>query len=126
MWKQYFGNLFGKPPKVTHEPIRNIIDNQLGSQLGQFIQEELDSVQRKIRNRKAAGLDKIPPEVWKPRVFENILLRHCNAVYNHNTKDRWTKRYVLPFLMKGDLGIAKNCRSITFTLIAGKIFNALL
>ena len=39
---------------------------------------------RKIKNRKAAGLDEIPPEVWKTRQFDDVLLRHCNAVYNQN------------------------------------------
>ena len=57
--------------------------------LGQFMQEELDSVRRKFKNRKIAGLDEIPPEVWKTREFDDILLRHCNAIYNQNTIDRW-------------------------------------
>ena len=60
-------------------------------------QEELDSLLRKINNRKAAGLDKIPPEVWKTRKFDDILLRHCNAVYNQNPIDRWMKGCILPF-----------------------------
>ena len=33
---------------------------------------------------------------------------------------------ILPFLKKGDLGLSKNYRSITFTFIAAKIYNALL
>ena len=33
------------------------------------MQEELDSVLRKIKNRKAAGLDEIPQEVWKTREY---------------------------------------------------------
>ena len=74
-----------------------------------------DSVLRKIKNRKAAGLDEIPPEVWKTRQFHDVLLRHCNAVYNQNPIDK-----------KGDLGLAKNYRGITFTYIAAKIYNALL
>ena len=43
-----------------------IISNQLDIKLAQFTPEELNSVLRKIKNRKAAGLDEIPPEVWKP------------------------------------------------------------
>ena len=74
LWKQHFKNLLGNPPKVTHEPITRIISKQLDIKLGLFTQEELDSVLRKIKNRKAAGLDKIPPEVWKTRQFNNILL----------------------------------------------------
>ena len=94
--------------------------------LGPFAQEELDSVLRKIKNRVAAGLDEIPPEVWKTRQFDDILLRHCNAVYNQNPIDRWMKGCILPFPKKGDLGLAKNYRGITLTSIAAKIYNALL
>ena len=87
LWKQHFENLLGKPPKVTHEPIMKIISNQQDIKLRQFTQEELDSVIRKIKNRKAAGLNEIPQEVWKIREFADIQLRHCNVVYNQNTID---------------------------------------
>ena len=96
LWKQHFENLLGNPPKVTHEPITRIICKQLDIKLGQFTQEELDLVLRKIKNRKGAGLDEILPEVWKTREFDDILLRHCNAIYNQNTIDRWTKECILP------------------------------
>ena len=42
--------------------------------LGQFMQEELNSVLRKIKNMEAAGLYEVPPEVWKTREFNDILL----------------------------------------------------
>ena len=87
LWKQYFETLPGNPPKVTYEPITRIISQQVDMKLGQFTQEELDSVLRKIKNRKAVGLDEIPPEVWKTREFDDIQLRHCSAVYNQNTID---------------------------------------
>ena len=79
----------------------------------------------KIKNRKAAGLDEIPPEVWKTRRFDDILLRHYNAVYNQNPIDRWMKGCILPFLKKGDLRLAKSYRGITLTSTAAKIYNAL-
>ena len=126
LWKQHFEKLRGNPPKITHEPITRIISKQLDIKLGPFTQEELDSVLRKIKNRKAAGLDEISPEVWKTRQFDDILLRHCNAVYNQNPIDRWMKGCILPFPKKGDLGLAKNYRGITLTSIAAKIYNALL
>ena len=63
LWKQHFKNLLGNPPKVMHEPITRIISKQLDIKLRQFTQEELDSVLRKIKSRKAAGLEEIPPEV---------------------------------------------------------------
>ena len=111
---------------MTHEPITRIICKQLDIKLRPFTQEDLDSVLRKIKNRKAAGLDEIPPEIWKTRQFDDILLRHCNAVYNQNPIDRWMKGCILPFPKKGDLGLAKIYRGITLTSIAAKIYNALL
>ena len=126
LWKQHFENLRGNLPKVTHEPITRIIRKHLDIKLGPLTQEELDSVLRKIKNRKAAGLDEIPSEVWKTRQFDDILLRHCNAAYNQNPIDRWMKGCILPFSKKGDLGLAKNYRGITLTSIAAKIYNALL
>ena len=84
LWKQHFENLQGNPTKVTNEPVTRIISKQLDIKLGLFTKEVLDSVLRKIKNRKAAGLDGIPPEVWKTRQFDDILLRQCNAVYKQN------------------------------------------
>ena len=126
LWEQHFKNLLGNPPKITDEPITRIISKQLDVKLGPFTKEELDSVLRRIKNRKAAGLDEIPPEVWKTRQFDDILLRQCNAAYSQNRIERWMKGCILPFLKKGDLGLAKNYRGITLTSIAAKIYNALL
>ena len=126
LWEQNFKNLLGNPPKITDEPITRIISKQLDIKLGPFTKEELDSVLKKIKNKKAAGLDEIPPEVWKTRQFDDILLRQCNAVYSQNRIERWMKGCNLPFPKKGDLGLAKNYRGITLTSIAAKIYNALL
>ena len=66
---------------------KKVIYNQQEIKLGQFMQEGLDSVLRKIKNRKAAGLDEIPPKVWKTRQSDNIPLQHCNDKYNQSTID---------------------------------------
>ena len=126
LWEQHFKNLLGNLPKITDEPITRIISKQLDIKLGPFTKEELNSVLKKIKNSKAAGLDEIPPEVWKTRQFDDILLRQCNAVYSQNRIERWMKGCILPFPKKGDLGLAKNYRWITLTSIAAKIYNALL
>ena len=54
--------------------ITRIISKQLDIKLGPFTQEELDSVLRKIKNRKAAGLDEIPP-----RSMEDQTIRRHTA-----------------------------------------------
>ena len=68
---------------------------------------------------------KYPQKYWKTREFDDILPRHCNAVYNQNIIDRWTKGCIPTFPKKGDLGLAKNYRGIN-TSIAVKTYNALL
>ena len=103
-----------------------IIHKQLDIQLGPFPLDELNSVLRKIKNRKVAGLDEIPPEVSKKRQFDNILHQHCNAVYNQNPIDRWMKGCILPFPKKGEPGLAMNYLGITLTSITTKIYKALL
>ena len=85
LWKEHFENFYRNSPKVTHKPITRIICKQLDIKPGHFTLEDLDSVLRKIKKRKAAGLDEIPLEVWKTRQFDSMLLRHCNAVYHQNT-----------------------------------------
>ena len=69
---------------------------------------------------------KFPYKYGKPGQLDDILLRHCNAVYNQNPIDRWMKRCILPFPKKGDLGLTKNYRGITLGSIAAKIYNAQL
>ena len=118
-WKEHFKNLLGNFPKVTGKPITKIINNQLDIKLGHFTQEELDVELTKIKNRKVAGLDDIPPEVRKTRKSDDLLLRFCNAVYNQNT----IENCILPLLKKGDLGITKNYRSITLTSKATSVYN---
>ena len=79
------------------EPTTKIINNQLVIQLRQFKQKELDLILTKIKKRKAARLDEIPPKVWKTKKFDDILLQYCNAVNDQNTKERKTKGCILPF-----------------------------
>ena len=102
------------------------MDHKLDIKTGDFTATELAEVLKKTKNRKAAGLDCIPPEVWKTQKFNDILLQLCNAVYNQNQIDKWTEGCILPFPKKGDLGDAKNYRGITLTAIAAKIYNTLL
>ena len=51
-WKEHFENLLGNSPKVTDKSIPKIINNQLDIKLGQFTNEELNVVVRKIKSRK--------------------------------------------------------------------------
>ena len=62
MWKEHFNNQFGNSSYVTDKLITKIINSQLNIKLGQFT-EELNIILIKLTSGKAAGLEKIPPEV---------------------------------------------------------------
>ena len=48
------------------------------------------------KQKNAAGLDSIPPEVWKTEVFNDIILKLCNAVYNGERIDKWSEGCIFP------------------------------
>ena len=83
-WKEHFQNLLGKAPVIKDQPIQQIIDNELPIKKRPFSEEELETVLKKLKNKKAPGLDEIPPEVWKTRRFNDILLKSCNSLYNQS------------------------------------------
>ena len=98
---RFIRNLLGKLREITDKPFEEIIDGQLDIKLGQFTEKELDAVLKKIKRRKAAGLDDIPPEVWKTRKLDVILLRLCYALYRQNTIEKCWKGCIFAFLKKG-------------------------
>ena len=125
-WKEHFRNLLGQPPEVIPSNIERVIEYTLPIKTGPFDLEELDKVLKVIKNKKAAGLDEIPPEVWKTRKFDTHLLNFCNAVYESHEIEAWREGCILPFPKKGDLSVPSNYRGITLTSIAAKIYNKLL
>ena len=116
----HFQNLLGKSPIVSDSAIEKVIEHDLEIKTGPFNEPELDLVLNKLQNKKAAGLDGIPPKVWKTGKF-NDLLYYCNELYKGNVIQSWTEVCILPFPKKGDLRKTSNYRGITLTSIAAKI-----
>ena len=126
-WKNHFKSLLGSQPIVSDEPIiANPEQQELEIKTGPFNEVELKLVLKKLKNKKAAGLDNIPPEVWKTGKFNDLLLYYCNEVYKGNSIQAWTEGCILPFPKKGDLSQTSNYRGITLTSIAAKVYNGLL
>ena len=69
--------------------------------------EELDTVLKKIKNRKASSLDKISTEVWKTKKYDDILLQLNNTVYKQNIIEKEVKNCILLFFKQHDLRIIK-------------------
>ena len=71
--EKHFKNLLGKSLEITDKPILKIINGLLDFKLGKFIEEELHRKLKQIKNKKAADLDEIPPEIWKAKRFDDIV-----------------------------------------------------
>ena len=95
----HFQNLLGKSPIVSDSAIEKVIEHDLEIKTGPFNEPELDLVLNKLQNKKAAGLDGIPPKVWKTGKF-NDLLYYCNEVYKGNGIQSWTEGCNCPFQRK--------------------------
>ena len=113
-WKDDLKNLFVNIREIAEKPTKNI-NGTPGTKLWQFQRANLTQYWKKLN---AKTLDEIPPEEWKTREFDNILLRLCIAVYKQITIEKWTKDYNLSFPGKGDFGITNNYRAITLNVEA--------
>ena len=122
----HFQNLLDKSPIVSDSIIEKVIEQELEMKSGLFNELEVNLVLKKLKNKKASGLDGIPPEVWKTGKFNDLLLYDCYEVYNGNVIQSWTEGCILPFPKKGDRGQTSNYRGITLTSIATKIYPLLL
>ena len=128
-WKDYFSSLLGSPPLASNpdEEMVNMVNNTLPIETGPFTNEELHKVLQKRPHGKAAGLDKIPAEVWKTGKFNQILLDMCNDTLLEGRKPQeWSISGIVPITKKGDLSKANNYRGISLTSIAAKTFNRLI
>ena len=56
-------NVFGNYQKVTDLPIIKITNNRLDIKLGLLTQKEINVVLTKIKSRKTACFDEIPPKI---------------------------------------------------------------
>ena len=104
----HFQNLYSKSPIVSDSSIEKVIEHRTEIKAGPFNELELDVVLKKVKSKKAAGLDGISPEIWETGKFNDLLLYYCNKVYNGNANQSWTKGCIFPFPKKGDPGQTSN------------------
>ncbi|XP_071958787.1 uncharacterized protein [Antedon mediterranea] len=104
-WKNHFKNLLGNIPNITNVETIELFPAQTESniKIGPFNDEELNKALTKMKNGKSPGLDGIPPEVWKTKHFNNVLLKWCNEVYEQRPIHYWTRGCILPFPKKKEI-----------------------
>ena len=80
-----------------------------------------------IKPGKSAGLDGIPPQVFKCCDFDDICLNFCNKILMQcNKPPQWFLMNIIPVPKPGDLSVTDSYRGISLTCIMAKMFNRLL
>lgn len=125
LWKNEFQNLLGNKPVIEEAPTLKIFD-ELPIKTDAFDMDDLEAAIRTLKNNKATGLDEIPAEVWKIGCLNDILLQISNKTYNGSAPDIWRSGGIIPLPKKGDLGLTKNYRGITLSVVAAKVYNKML
>ena len=125
-WKNHFSSLLGENPIIKHQITVKIVNKELAIEQGPFTLEELEKVLAKTKLNKSAGINEIPPKVWKYGYFNDQLLEFDNDVFSQKPIEYWIRECILPFPKKGDLSLTDNYRGITFTCIAAKIYNTMI
>ena len=94
-WKEHSKKLLGNPPKTTDEHIQKVINDQLDVKLGDFMQRELDAAlkKKKIKSRKAAGLEEILPEVYLMSYFLKLNREIDERLHSSLSQERWPRNH---------------------------------
>ncbi len=91
--------------------------------MGEITKGEVLRSIRSLKNVKAGGVDKIPPEAFKARdnVSAEALLKLLKQIWNEEEiPTDWKKGIIAKLLKKGDLSQCGNWRGITLLTIASK------
>jgi len=86
-------------------------------------------VMRKMKRRKAAGVDGIPMEAWRfaERGLWNCLVKLLRQIWEEGEiPEDWRKGIVVPIYKKGDPGLPSNYRGVSLLCTAYKIYTELI
>ena len=114
-WLTHFSKLLGNTPDVE-EPDETIpaVYEGLDIDDGPFTLHEFKKVKTSLKLRKSAGLDGIPPEVFKCCDFDDICLDFCNNILMQCHKpQQWSFMNIIPVPTSENLSVTNNYRGIS-------------
>ena len=122
-WNEYFVNVLNRP-----EPDQPVIVEPAGVDLNIKIDNikkyEVKKAIKSLKNGKSAGIDEIPPEVFKSGGNDIIeyMYKLLNKIWQEEKiPTEWLKGLLVKLPKKGDLGLCENWRGITLLSVASKI-----
>ena len=101
-WKDHFTKLLGQPPVVPNEEVD--IPAVHPPQNISVDKTELEEARKSIKEGKAFGEDRVPPEVQKRADDDDLILHFCNtALVDGDVPDQWKHLSIVPVPKKGNL-----------------------
>ena len=129
-WEEHFKSHLNTAFPHNPEAIQDIPEApQNADELPEIDKSEIIKAVRKLKNRKAPGVDVITAEAIKTagQPMVDMLHKIFNLVWNSGkTPKDWAKMLVTPIHKKGDKLTPGNYRAISLLSIPGKVFSRIL
>ncbi|GFN82466.1 hypothetical protein PoB_000897200 [Plakobranchus ocellatus] len=130
-WSEHFQNLFSANRTVQDTAMDRIPQLPLRDELDEIpsLEETIEAISQ-LKSRKAAGVDSIPPEIWKDGgptlhiALHNLLV--CCWEKGKLPQDFRDAVIITIFKNKGEKSDCSNYRGITLLSIAGKVLARVL
>ena len=126
-WLNHFGTLlFNNDSDTQDHLIHDDPDSFLNAPVSK---DEINLVLKKLKNRKAAGLDQLSNEMIKTfgSLYTEFLSKLFSKIlHEHKFPTLWITGLLLPVHKKGPKSLVKNYRGIMLLSCLGKLFTAIL
>lgn len=135
-WRKHFMNLLEgetigqeDEPRMSRETEEETIRRRGEQTEGQVEEEEIRDAIRKLKKRKAVGVDGIPMEAWKfgGDVVRKGLVELMRQIWKEGyIPKNWRMSIIVPLYKRGDANIVGNYRDISLLCAAYKIYAEIL
>ena len=126
-WKDNFEEVLNRPsptdpPTIEGRQVLNI-------KTGDITRTEVNAAIKQLKNRKAGGIDNIPPEAIKAmdKICIDKLPQLLNKIWNdEHIPDDWREGILIKVPKKGDKSICSNWRGIILLSIPSKVLRHII
>ena len=110
-----------------------VIGGELAVKIGPISADELQCAGRKLKTKKACGIDELPSELWKVILEDSShpifawMLNFMTSLWEgRKVPEEWHLSRVIALFKKGDLGECSNYRPISLINVGYKLYAHIL
>jgi sorting nexin-29 len=123
-WAEYCSELYNYNINVKADTLDNLWPNEHQDELPSIMESEVTAALKKLKNRKAPGVDGLEGELIKMGGQASVKVMHkiCNRIWTSGQfPTLWTKSLIVTLPKKGDTTKCENYRTISLICHASKI-----